>query len=126
MHFDLRFGTTLETIAVRRKLKELLDDYDRWEDAAPTLRPRMDFEILGMRTSVHKAKVSIATDVRFSKERLWVGLKDGREISVPLEWFPRLKHASPKERQNRRLVGRGIGIHWPDLDEDIFVSALLK
>jgi hypothetical protein len=79
-----------------------------------------------MRTSVHKAKVSTAIDVRFSKEKICVGLKDGREISAPLGWFPRLKEASPKQRKNWRLIGKGIGIHWPDLDEDISVSALLK
>jgi len=53
-------------------------------------------------------------------------LSDGREISVPFEWFPRLKSASPKQRRNWRLIGKGIGIHWPDLDEDISVSSLLK
>jgi hypothetical protein len=55
-----------------------------------------------------------------------VRLKDGRGISVPLEWFPWLKEATPKQRKNWRLIGSGIGIHWPDLDEDISVSALLK
>jgi len=79
-----------------------------------------------MRTSVHKAKASVAIDVRFSKEKICVGLKDGREISAPLEWFPKLKEASAKQRKNWRLIARGVGIHWPDLDEDISVSALLK
>ena len=68
----------------------------------------------------------MAIDVRFSKEKICVGLKGGREISAPLGWFPKLKEASPKQRKNWRLIGKGIGIHWPDLDEDISVSALLK
>jgi hypothetical protein len=55
-----------------------------------------------------------------------VCLRDGREISVPLEWFPKLRDASAKQRKKWRLIGKGIGINWPDLDEDISVSALLK
>jgi hypothetical protein len=57
---------------------------------------------------------------------LHVQLSDGREISAPLEWFPRLRDASPEQRANWRLIGRGIGIHWPDIDEDISVESLLK
>ena len=79
-----------------------------------------------MRTSILKELDATAADVRFNKEMMHVRLKDGREISVPLEWFPRLKDASPKQRKNWRFVGKGVGIHWPDLDEDISVSALLK
>jgi hypothetical protein len=79
-----------------------------------------------MRTLVPKELESLATDVRFDKEKVHVRLKDGREISVPLAWFPKLKEASLKQRKNWRLIGKGIGIHWPDLDEDISVSALLK
>jgi len=80
----------------------------------------------GMRTLVFRESESLAVDVRFDKDRIHIRLKDGREISVHLEWFPRLKDASPKQRKNWRLIGKGIGIHWPDLDEDISVSALLK
>jgi hypothetical protein len=79
-----------------------------------------------MRTLILKELDATAADVRFNKEMMHVRLKDGREISVPLEWFPRLKEATSKQRKNWRLVGKGIGIHWPDLDEDISVSALLK
>jgi Protein of unknown function (DUF2442) len=79
-----------------------------------------------MHTSAHKTAQARASDVLFSKEKLCVRLKDGREISVPLDWFPVLKAASPKKRKNWRLIGRGVGIHWPDLDEDISVAALLK
>jgi len=50
---------------------------------------------------------------------------DGRTVSVPIAWFPRLMHGSPPERSNWRLIGRGEGVHWPDLDEDISVEDLL-
>jgi hypothetical protein len=56
---------------------------------------------------------------------LTVDLVDGRTVSVPLAWYPRLAHASAPERENWRLIGRGEGIHWPDLDEDISVEGLL-
>ncbi len=54
-----------------------------------------------------------------------VDLDDGRTLSVPLEWFPRLLHATPKERKNWRLTGRGHGIHWEGIDEDISIEGLL-
>jgi len=60
-----------------------------------------------------------------TKDTLSVDLSDGSTISVPLEWFPRLLHAKPKERNNWRLIGRGHGIHWEDIDEDISVEGLL-
>jgi len=68
----------------------------------------------------------MAVDVSFDKDMMHVRLKDGREISVPLDWFPRLREATPRQRKNWRLIAKGVGIHWPDLDEDISVSALLK
>ncbi|MCK7476219.1 MAG: DUF2442 domain-containing protein [Candidatus Moduliflexus flocculans] len=55
-----------------------------------------------------------------------VHLADGRIVGVLLQWFPRLHDASPKIRANWRLIGGGIGIHWPDIDEDVSVPALLK
>jgi hypothetical protein len=64
-------------------------------------------------------------DVRVTSKVLEVVLRDGRTLSVPLEWYPRLAHGSPRERQRWRLIGGGIGIHWPDLDEDISISGLL-
>ena len=66
-----------------------------------------------------------ATALRFTDDRLVVDLEDGREVSVPLEWFPRLRDASPGEREHFRLMGGGVGIHWPDLDEDLSVRGLL-
>ncbi len=68
----------------------------------------------------------LALDVRFSADMLHVNLSDGREVSVPLEWFPRLRDATPKQRKNWRLIGRGIGIHWEDVDEDVSVASLLR
>lgn len=59
-------------------------------------------------------------------ERLNAHLADGRVISVPLEWYPRLLHGTPQERQRYELSGGGYGIHWPDLDEDISVENLLE
>ncbi|MGB9591370.1 MAG: DUF2442 domain-containing protein [Candidatus Kryptoniota bacterium] len=66
-----------------------------------------------------------AEDVRVTKDSLIVDLSDGRTISVPLEWFPRLLHATHEERSNWRLIGRGHGIHWEEIDEDISVEGLL-
>lgn len=66
-----------------------------------------------------------AEDVKVTEDTLSVDLSDGRTISVPLEWFPRLVHATPEERNNWRLIGRGHGIHWEDIDEDISVEGLL-
>ncbi len=68
----------------------------------------------------------LAIDVRFSDDALIVQLSDGREISVPLEWFSRLRDASPEQRKEWRLIARGIGIHWESVDEDIAVSTLLR
>ncbi len=63
--------------------------------------------------------------VEFLEDALIVHLTDGRSISVPLEWFPRLRDASAEDRASWRLISRGIGIHWDRLDEDISVRGLL-
>jgi hypothetical protein len=68
----------------------------------------------------------LATGVELSKSMLKIVLDDGRELSVPIEWFPRLRDATAKQRANWRFIGRGEGIHWPDLDEDISVIGLLR
>jgi len=68
----------------------------------------------------------LAIDASFSVSALRVVLTDGREIAVPLEWFPRLRDATPQQRQNWRLIGGGVGIHWEDVDEDVSVASLLK
>ena len=66
-----------------------------------------------------------AESVRFSEDSMTVFLDDGRALSVPLAWYPRLLHGTKQEREKFELVGDGEGIHWPDLDEDISVEGLL-
>jgi hypothetical protein len=72
-----------------------------------------------------KTLAVLITEVSFDNEMLQVFLSDGREIRVPLEWFPKLRQATPEERGNWRLIGKGIGIHWADLDEDLSLEGLL-
>lgn len=67
-----------------------------------------------------------AVEVSMSGDRLVVILADGRELSAPLAWFPRLLDATDEQRRNWRLIGKGHGIHWPDVDEDISVESLLR
>jgi hypothetical protein len=67
-----------------------------------------------------------AVDVSTDDSSLRVVLADGRELAVPLEWFPRLRDATAEQRRNWRFIGRGQGIHWPDVDEDISVVGLLR
>ena len=68
----------------------------------------------------------LAVDVAFTNEKLQVELADGRQIAVPLDWFPRLEQATPKEKKHWRLIGGGLGIHWEAIDEDISVESLLR
>lgn len=79
-----------------------------------------------MSISVPKPGSNTAVDVNVDDSALHVRLADGRVISVPLEWFPRLRDASPEQRANWRLIGKGVGIHWEDIDEDLSVAALLE
>jgi hypothetical protein len=67
----------------------------------------------------------LARDVHVAAKQLTVKLDDGRTISVPLDWYPRLKHGTSKERNNWELIADGYGIHWPDLDEDLSVEGIL-
>ncbi len=78
-----------------------------------------------MSTSTTKGLDPAAIDVRFDAARMHVRLLDGREISVPLEWFPKLRDATPAQRKRWRLIGKGVGIHWDGIDEDLSVAALL-
>jgi hypothetical protein len=71
-------------------------------------------------TTLPRASAAVVTD-----DTLTVDLVDGRSVSVPLTWYPRLLHGSPEERRRWQLIARGEGIHWPDLDEDISVSSLI-
>ena len=85
-----------------------------------------------IRSSEDKMSIStvdvqpLAVDVVCSSDAIQVELADGREISVPLEWYPRLLDASPMERNNWTLIGGGLGIHWETLDEDVSVESLLR
>ena len=78
-----------------------------------------------MTTSAVEISVPVAESVTVTEDTLTVELSDGRSLSVPLAWFPRLVYATPAERKSWRLIGRGHGIHWTKLDEDISVEGLL-
>ena len=78
-----------------------------------------------MSISTIEMEIPKAEDVKVTSDSINVDLSDGRTISVPLEWFPRLVHATSEERKNWRLIGRGHGIHWGSVDEDISVEYLL-
>ena len=64
--------------------------------------------------------------VEFSGDALSVSLRDGRVITVPLAWYPRLLNATPEQLQNWKIAGGGYGLHWPDLDEDLSTEGLLR
>lgn len=78
-----------------------------------------------MSTSPSDLRAALAQQVTVTEDTLLVDLVDGRSVSVPLSWYPRLAHGTPAERRNWRLIGRGEGVHWPELDEDISVAGLL-
>lgn len=79
-----------------------------------------------MLTSAIEIELPLAEGVTITDDTLCVDLSDGRSISVPLAWYPRLVNASKAERDDWRLIGRGAGIHWPGIDEDISVEGLLS
>ena len=78
-----------------------------------------------MTTLAIELRMVSAQNVKVTDDVLIVDLSDGRTVSVPLAWFPRLLHGTPEERNKWRLIGDGEGIHWPDLDEDISVENLI-
>lgn len=78
-----------------------------------------------MNISVSKTSEAMATEIWFDSDMMHIRLSDGREISVPIEWFPKLRNATEEQRRRLRLIGKGVGIHWEDIDEDISVAALL-
>ena len=65
-------------------------------------------------------------DVHFTEDTISVDLLDGRTITVPLAWYPRLLHATREQRENWQLAGGGYGMHWPDVDEDLSTEGLLR
>ena len=67
----------------------------------------------------------MAMKVWFDEESLFVKLDDGREIKVPLEFYPRLNKATKRQRENHELIGQGTGIHWPDVDEDLSIEGIV-
>ncbi len=78
-----------------------------------------------MSTSVPELQAATAVSVNVTKDMLSVELSDGRMIAAPVAWFPRLRHGTMAERRRWRIIGPGIGVHWPELDEDISVEGLL-
>ncbi len=78
-----------------------------------------------MSTLAHEIKEAHATRVTVTEDTLTVDMQDGRTLSVPLAWYPRLLHGTKKERNHWELIGHGTGIHWPDLDEDLSVEGIL-
>ena len=79
-----------------------------------------------MNTSTLATETPLATDVKVTAQTLVVYLRDGRILTIPLSWYPRLSEGTTAERRRWKLIGPGIGIHWPDLDEDVSVEALLN
>jgi hypothetical protein len=78
-----------------------------------------------MNTLLIEIQFAKAQNVVISDEALTVDLTDGRTLSVPLAWYPRLSHGTPDERNHWEFIGDGEGIHWPDLDEDLSIEGLL-
>lgn len=79
-----------------------------------------------MNTSISEVEAAKAVSVCIEVDKFFVLLEDGREIGVPYRWFPRLAAATPAQRSHWRLIGKGTGIHWEDVDEDLSVNALLR
>lgn len=79
-----------------------------------------------MTSSVSDSQSARAVGLRFSDDALYVTLEDGQIVHAPLNWYPRLAHGTPAERNHWHLLGQGTGIHRPDLDEDVSVAGLLS
>ena len=84
----------------------------------------MNSNVNGMNTLEIKVD-SAVVDVRVTDDEIQMTLADGRQVSAPLEWFPRLRHATHEQRSNWRLIANGVGVHWPEVDEDISARSLL-
>ncbi len=77
-------------------------------------------------SSAHSSADERVLDVQFTDDAISVNLRDGRVISVPLVWYPRLHEATAAQRKNWKIAGGGYGIHWPDIDEDLSTEGLLR
>ncbi len=77
-------------------------------------------------STLTKNKNIKATSVWFSNDMSFVRLEDGREIGTPLEWYPKLRDATKMELENWRFIGKGVGIHWESIEEDLSISGLLR
>ena len=102
---------------------DLTDLEDQLEDVRTPVFARR--KASGMNSSGIEIRPAQAQKVRVTTEELVIDLIDGRTVTVPLGWYPRLAHGTAAQRRRWRLIGRGEGIHWPDLDEDIAVEDLL-
>jgi hypothetical protein len=78
-----------------------------------------------MNTVISNINLSNALHVAIDEDSLTVELADGRTITIPIAWYPRLYHGTPAERAHWRFIGDGVGIHWPELDEDISIANLI-
>lgn len=76
-------------------------------------------------SDIERRPAPAVTAVTVTDDAVEFELSDGRTVSAPLAWYPRLGHGTPVERARWRLIGRGAGVHWPDLDEDISVEGIL-
>ncbi len=79
-----------------------------------------------MNTLINNTVQVFAKSISFKNDMLCVNLMDGREVNVPLTWFPKLSQATPAQLNNWRFIGKGLGIHWEDLNEDISIEGLLR
>lgn len=76
-------------------------------------------------STLEKASEALATGLEVTDDELIVSLADGRRLSVPIAWYPRLANATHRQRQNWQILGPGAGFHWPDVDEDLSVEGML-
>ena len=77
-------------------------------------------------STLERASEPLAIGLEVTDDELIVSLADGRKLSVPIVWYPRLANASPQQRRNWKVIGPGVGFHWPDVDEDLSVEGMLR
>lgn len=77
-------------------------------------------------STLERASEPLAVGLEVTNDELIVSLADGRKLSVPIAWYPRLANATPAQRRNWELIGPGVGFHWPDVDEDLSVEGMLR